>query len=1074
MARITDASSAKGIVAGTQRTDATEGEVDERDASFTDAIDVRARLFSDAPLERAAAFSESLRSREPRRILGGRAQLPAIDRGRILREYYRAIERAQEILRAHPEASGAVGAFVSKVSIPNGARGALLEAVGWRAVEREDAGELGTDSFSESTLARLTRSSPRRLTLSDEAILEEVFGSGAAGPSWPLDLTEFMRHPDLLEGDRLLDQLRVYARGRERKRPGMMVSDWSAVIVRLPRTEEAMRVLGRLIEAFEQDPASVSIDGVPYDLYRPPVRRRSVYGPLTDEKCSRTVQEWRSAYGDYDRRAMTIDDEMILRLWLIGMQCYDVAQLFPINADSLFLRDMLHLMSRARELGVPVVLRAPTVGHTKVHEILERLPDDRESVDAVHRAAEAFGWDTQRVRFNGQRLCDLPRPPGLVSTRRIDPLSDDAARDDLEVSYEDFERMATPAVIADPKAADRIVDLLENAGIGPDERYVESVPVLLNPELSAALARRRNRTLLERAPLDPRDPARFEERFIPKERPLGGERFSAEELERAWLRRDRRCLSMHDDCLSMLTKMGDLHSVLRHWNTGEIFELYARACEVPLGDPHPLKGPVWTLLSPHIPFPHVHAKSIPSILRLARASGFPLERLRYVGSDGDNRSLADHPEFEGCIELEKRSARARRSLARSVRELERAASDPSVRASILVRLISGGDPPIETGALIGALLEARIAGRITGVSVDPSTYADLDHVGAIALIAGLAANADVQEILREKGYDEATAEQWASVARALSSLEGKALAYACADVAKTPPDFTSLPVRVLLASVNDAALSVRERDQLASQRPLAFVAAVLERAIEARASPTQGDWLELIDGAVKAGVLDPELIAQAVESFGPVQLDGDWMLAAALLEPIEPDLMDEQSWKPAFDRLARYVGADRAAAHVLRLQYVEDLHRVIPLGDVDGDRDALEPALDRLRELAGLRTSPAEVADRRAWQWVEVSLIRALEDGLVPDDEAVLGVAEAFHAGLLSRKTLEAVRDLLPSARVEELAAKTRASDARAVLTCRVLGGGIGRTRFHASVERVVVAKISRGVSAPDRSPSED
>jgi hypothetical protein len=1107
-------------------------------------------LSEDAALERAAGVLECLKDSNVgagRRLLGGRVEAKPIDRGRLLRGYYTVLDRGRQLLARRPDAQPEVMRFLDGISMPDYGRPALLEAIGLSAIDPEPAAELGSQPIGLGAAAMNGVLSQYvagvSLAFSDDAVTE-IFGTHI----WPSDLSELMSHHNLRQGDVFLEQLRIYARGRERDLPDLRVSNIEPIVAAIPRSALGMRVLGRLLAAFEIEPASISIDGVPFPGYRPaPDQRalRSSTGP-SHEACTYNgaVQSWRNARQRHELESTLIDDETIKLIWNDAAQNHELEHFFEAPFDAEFVHGSLHLAARTREVGISTAL-----SQTNIRQAIDAMPDDQPSVDALHRAASAFRWDTRRVYFKGRRLCDRPGPPGLrqvglgigpplgkdvpltASLAALQPngnaadlaMSDQSLQDflrnagpnlpgliaprayftreqalallrlldrALEIHAEDslsfdlvqpirqqLPNILTPAVTGDRECMDLLASVMERAGIGPDLVFGHKA-LLKHPPFAAALERRAQLNLLDRAPLAPRTRLSFDESRVPHDQPLGDLFFDQGQRDQMWRTNDRRYLQMRDDCIQAHGQ-ADMGMWLAVWGW-EAFTFFARGSEIPRNGHHPFRAAGWGYLSSGVEERFLNAQSIPSILRLARTLEFPYERIQYKTQDGTPRWLLDHPDVPGRAELEETRLRAHDFVRKSVDSLCRSDSDESERGRVLAKLVSGDDPPAEIEDVLRALVEARGKDALIPAEVGQDAFDAWQHIGAIAIVASIASKLSIDaitDLLVSKGYDRASAREWAELGSKLSQLRGDDFAKATADLSGSPPSFSSLGARLYLACL-DGALPADPgaAEAAASSDPAAFARILLERSLREEEPARQVEILGEIERAVSKRTLDAQSVRAAVSSLGAIDLDAEWPLSRALLDPLDAALdgQDDATIDEAFDRLALFAGAGVAVQRVLSGQYQRDLERVVPLGEVDSGREAVDYAIRRVRELAGEKTSPAGDDLQREWQWVDASLRRALESGRELDEETLLGIAEAFHAQLLSQKTLETARDALPREKVEELAEKTRASDARAVLRDRKRPRRVARTQFESPNQQVGAAKVVRGPSAPKKEPIDE
>jgi hypothetical protein len=273
-----------------------------------------------------------------------------IDPGRLLRGYYPVLEIGRRILEKHPVLARALLQFLDGVSIPAEVRVALYDAVGLVPIEPEPPTPL-----DDPVVQRLVDQSfpDYESPLLDDRIRDAIFGA-APREGWHKDLTAFMGHSSVRRGDSFIAQLRIYARAREINTPDMRITDLRPVLARLPRTREAIAVLGRLLAAHQIDPKTVVIDGVPLPMYWPPQERaRSCTGPLVERSQPMALDEWQQTLNSDVGTTLDLDDEAILRLWtprFYGGAGRDLtlSSLFPAHEERASTIAALHLASRTR------------------------------------------------------------------------------------------------------------------------------------------------------------------------------------------------------------------------------------------------------------------------------------------------------------------------------------------------------------------------------------------------------------------------------------------------------------------------------------------------------------------------------------------------------------------------------------------------------------------------------------------------------------------------------------------------------------------------------------------------------
>jgi hypothetical protein len=1126
--------------------------------------------------------------RPARTLLGGRVKA-STDVHRTLRSYYTSLEHARRIVHAHPETAPVFSQLLLQVSVPDRARSVLYESIELPpAPEPEPAGPLGHLADGQYTvmypgdMSRVIEGyTSGRLAFDDDFVDTRVFGRSV----WPLDLTEFMSHPDVRTGACLLDELRIYARqgeiqARRIEGPRAIVSSWAPVVDRVPRTSEGMAVLGRLLSAFNVDPKSIVIDGVPLPSYRPAARSaRDVFGPIGDvARFEKDPVAWNEAWSDERLESTQIDDPTIRGLWSTGDGLSLGALLAgppgkPMSHEPTFVAGLLHLAARTRELGLMTVLP-----RWRAEGIVRHVapPDGPELVEAMYRAAVAFGWDPERTDFRGRPLAEAWReahpgsdkPRGLLrpwssgqelgpdvdpsaalaalDARRTDALamSDSSARDFFGVVYRDSRHWSLIFARANgsPDIARAIVRLVDRTlEIGPGEhglddrtladsfesgftampnifddpeviellvrmtdRAGQSMPGLQErPEVSAAVRRRCHWTLLERAPLDERTPFRLSVESIPA--PIA-------------LWDDPECtLRLHDRHLAPFAR-DEMRELLEKLPPADVFKLFARGCESS-SEAIVFKATARGFLAAPIPGRCVTPQSIAAILSLARAADVEIAGIRYLDPDAERPArLIDHPAMPGRAQALDGLRRASERLDRGIAELTRteavgrgaseASEDrgssrsrkppkaapleiaPSKRSEVLQSLLSEA-PAIEISPLLHALIQAKRSGTLEPVQADTSVLDGLMHIGAIAVIAGLAtriADDEIERALVAKGYDPEAARTWADVAGALARLDPQEIAFAVRDLTPSPPDFSSLPIRVALAKRSlDWSLLEASASSFGERHPVAFARALLERALSADSAGDRSRILDLLENSVSHAWLGPLEVARALDDLGQGELGPTSFLAGRVLDPLDAavELVDSDGILAAFERLARYVGPDRAAAEVMRRAYAKDLRGVLPLCEAETAREPMEWALTRLRALADDALELADLDEPRVWQAIDAAVLTSVRKGRVVDGEAMVGIAEAFQRRLISRATLEEARDALSRDELTAIASRVASSEARAVLlgqprrsVSAILGPKLTELGSPAtplqrglaaprSSERPQAAAVKRGPSAP-------
>jgi hypothetical protein len=1128
------------------------GEVEHGASNVEGGAASDARLLKIPLKERAAGITaclvQSARSLGTPDVVRARLQTDRarIDLASLVRGYYAFLEGARRMLSRHPEAEAEVVRFLETISFPGEARLALLDAVGLGHEEAQ--APLGEERLGE-------RSQPIAVLAVTDATVRHVLlgGFAVSGETehgmWPADLAQFLSGADSMDGRRLCEAIRVYARAREIRMPQVLVSSWEVVEQRAPKTLEGARVVARLHKAFA---AANEAGDARSSAGEPALARRSCIGPLTRSTPFSKLNvgrehryQWLTANGRRDPEAPLLDDPTIIELWTRRNIDWILAPYFREPNGSVpegcgpFLVSMLHLAARTREIGLPTALE-----RTIVREIAERLPQDQSAVDALHRAAAAFGWDTRHIRFMGQRLSDLPAPPGLRSTfddpgPELGPdvpleeallalekgdveglrMSDASLRRLLEsAGAKIYEAIAEgrPSMVAamrlldrafaieaidrgphrdggafyklmagglpesifdDPEALEIFTRLLDRADFSP--AYLHNWRVLLyrHPPFVRAAERRRALTMLERAPLDASPCVDPEDVRIPPPERIGEETLKGlgKSWTQLWSDRDVRFFSISDEDLktfpmsgSVISSPRNLGSWLQHWSSREVIKVFARLCELRPEDAQLRTSALqWLRTS----LGDETGESIPHILRLARNVDWPIERLFYQRPDQGHGWLLDHPDFPGRKRTVKRRANAQRELARAVSDLEKGDLDDAKRDRLMARLLDRARPGAQLEPLLKTLLSARLEGRIEPARVGAEVLDGWLHVGAVAVLAALATQLTEEEVesaLRARGHDESASRTWARIAFRLTQLDDQQLAFACADLRGSPPDFSTLPVRLAFASREPPDEPDASDRAMAELHPPAFARAVLDRALGCK---EKGPWLSFLERAVQDRMLDPIEIQRALLAMGHADTGPSWPLAPELVSALVAalDAGDEPLFDEAFERLALYVGAERATAAALPLLYQRDLDQVPPLGEAEDSLDAFELAIGHVRSLAAAETDPADDAGRREWAWIDGLLTRALIEGRVLDEDTVVGIAEGFHARVLSRRTLELAMRAMSPERTEAVRARTRTSDARAAIDGRSRARLIGPTHAPRPIGPIDAAEVRR--LSPDRRP---
>jgi hypothetical protein len=399
--------------------------------------------------------------------------------------------------------------------------------------------------------------------------------------------------------------------------------------------------------------------------------------------------------------------------------------------------------------------------------------------------------------------------------------------------------------------------------------------------------------------------------------------------------------------------------------------------------------------------------------------------------------------------------------------------------------------------LVGTMIEAHRAGELPGADVDDlatperAAFADRafgcwDHVGAVALLASFMTRLsidDVRGLLQRKGYDEAVANRWATVAVHLSAIDPRQLDLALSDVLRDPPDFTTLPLKVLLCSKDGStstALSAELESFMASD-PIAFARVILEHT--SRDEGRGGDDLtQQLTSACANGVVPFEDIVRAAAQIGLGTALDQLVLTRSIADPVvrllsgsSPGTFAEgdrlEHLLEAFQPLVEAVGAEQAAQWLLARLHAMDLQREPSFAELEEDVDPIEVAIRRVDELAHPHGRAASVDhEQHEWAWIEAAVLRALREGRAVSDTTLMGLAEALRIKLVSSAPLAMAGSSLPRDRASTLAERMLGREARDALLNRAhRPPAISKLPFEAetSAKFDPLARIGRGPKPP-------
>jgi hypothetical protein len=399
-------------------------------------------------------------------------------------------------------------------------------------------------------------------------------------------------------------------------------------------------------------------------------------------------------------------------------------------------------------------------------------------------------------------------------------------------------------------------------------------------------------------------------------------------------------------------------------------------------------------LAEPIRVPRLDPRALEALARLADAAGVPLGRVK-VRFKKDVLTLSELPGFAG----RDRTTRAA-SAIRGIRN-KRGFDSPTQMRRALAGLFPLEKQVLELDEILRACEEARRDGARPFEPMDLSpfdrderfallaeTVARFHHVGAVAVLAGSIFRGfdaeDVERVLRRLGYGAMTAASFGASAAALAKLEGASREFALREIVVGKPDFALLQTQISFAKsgmteseLERAAVAAMEVDSLCAVR------ALLDRLTMLGDPPLP--TLKVIRDLVDSKRLWRGEVRAAIDGH-------------PLSEQIAVEFVE------AMRMISRRMGR---ADH--------DLKRVLEVLSIFVPEELL------------IEASLVELHDEERAQRPQVADCPA-------SDSALLGLARAFHDGLVSDETLTAVRDSLSSERVEAWVAQTKNKDARDAL----------------------------------------
>jgi hypothetical protein len=724
------------------------------------------------------------------------------------------------------------------------------------------------------------------------------------------------------------------------------------------------------------------------------------------------------------------------------------------------------------------------------------------------------GERKDRARILGAlKLIDRGLEIGAITTRELS----------IESAHE-LSSFVRGELLDDPAVMDALVRVFRRSSLDPRTSFVEGGRPLAHHRPYVEAARRLDRRMLgEAAPIERRGEAPF---FMEREA-LGGERMRDAEpgsmLTRwaaGWTRkepsrkeafeaRNPKLFAIDDATLDLYAfkKSGDQINVpdltdwLRHWNDPRAFLFFARLAErhAPDNRFQATDRVRYYLERTTIPAALVTAESIPWIVRMAEGAFVDPAAILVEGPDGPC-PLFEHPVCRApALEARRRAEEIVKQLARGVAIRE----EVRERAR---RLLAGDEPAFEVSDFLEPLVAAAASGTLARVELSGLTaeermrfahelFAPWSHVGVIACLAGVLtdlSSEDVERLLIEKGSSADLARRFGRIASRLSELEPAALQFALADVVRDPasPDFRTLGTRIDLLGGSEAGPSSESLASPIAPSPVEHVRAFIDRILlEPPGAPIRASLLEQIDRWVLGGRLVPGAVIEAMRGFERFEPDRPeaWPLHRELAAPVVEALERYRESSPASRRdaikavsesavrLARYIGGAAAADFVLPRAYAIDEASVVPLGEADDRGEwAIEVALGHIRRFAEEAPRvPASLEEQASFEWMELALRRAIPDRI--DRQVMVGLCEAYQAGLVSRQTIELARESLPAPLLHEIADRVRSSELRMLLRNRPVHTRFTQRRIEGgskppeAKERVGAAVVSRGPKAPAR-----
>jgi hypothetical protein len=764
--------------------------------------------------------------------------------------------------------------------------------------------------------------------------------------------------------------------------------------------------------------------------------------------------------------------------------------------------------SRIRLRGKPLSEYPPSIG-VPPPSIDRSLPLDRHrAYAAVLRNPDRLNDEWLRTRFHDGFLDFIHRKNDDEQKIGVLMLIDRAVeigalnRGLVEIPFgRSFDQILGGDLARDPQAMDLIARICRRTPIDPMISTVDgTTPLAQHRPYLEAVGRLDRRMLREAAPVERRNPLLF---FMPRG-PLG--EMGQKHLKQLWADRDASLFECDDATLDLCSSK-HAHSGgrprpvlewLEHWDDARVFKFFAR-----LGERHYERDrfestkAVRTYFAENvIPARFVTSESLPWIVRMAETAYARPETVWVEGPNGPC-SLFDHPAYE------KPACEARRRAIDLVHELT---ASNAGREKAILALLAGADPALEVADFLAPLVSAAGEGGVARVKLSDrpenermeflrAAFAPWSHVGVVAAVAGAVAEvpaADVARLLAEKGADPETAKKWGAIASRIGELDPGGLRFVLEDLVRQPdrPDFRTLPFRLDLLERFDPKRLKKSLAANGVHSPVEHVRALIDRVLlEPLGGALRQELLALVERAIAEGSVPARALPLAIGTDPAIDLErpGGWPLYRELVLPVEEALARYAAGSGVerrdaiavlLDRavrLARYVGGASVAELILPRAYAADEIAVLPLGVADSlEMDPIDVALGHIRRFADQRPPVATVEQKRAFEWVELAIRRAIPDRI--DAKALVGLGEAYHAGLVTKATLELAREKLPADLVGSAIDRVRSSDARALLrnrpiktrfTLRRTGGAL---RIPEVRERVGAAVISRGSRPPSES----